>query len=220
MAVADVPAEPRVIPSLKQAWTNIWPSFWWLFLFGFIAGVANGVQGGDWVPVLGVRIFLDVAGGLLSLFLGVPLGFGLVKAHLAASRGEKPTWSDLGYAFRGRYWQSVLLGLLSFLIVLGGLILLVIPGIYLGVRLTFAGQRFVEGGLDARGAIKASFADTRGRWWSVFALALMSILLFLGGILALGVGVFVAMVLVSQMGVVYWRAIQARDEAPGAPAPS
>lgn len=216
MPAGDVPSEARIRPALKQAWTNIWPHFWWLLLFGVLAGLANGIEGSTRAETpSGLEVSLDVVGTLLTIFVGIPLGFGNVKAHLAASRGEKPTWQDLGYAFGPRYWQAIGLGLLSFLIVLGGLILLVIPGIYLAVKLAFAHVRFIEDGLGPTDAIRASFADVKGRWWSVFGLALMSLLLLVAGALALGVGVFVALVLIPQMFVVYWRALA---EGPSAPA--
>lgn len=223
MAVGDVPPEPRIKASIRQAWTNIWPSFWWLLLFGFLAMLAGGPGSGtgrsDVADADPVDIGINVVGGLLSVFVGIPLGFGVTKAHLAASRGEKPTWKDLGYAFGPRYWPSIGLGLLTVLIIIGGLILLVIPGIYWAVRLAFTHQRFVADGLGVKDAIRASFADTKGRWWSVFGLALMSLLLIVAGVLALIVGVFVALVLVHQAWVVYWRSVAARPAAPPPAAP-
>lgn len=222
MPVGAVPAEARIVPSLKQAWTNIWPNFWWLLLFTFLSMLAGG-PGSGWQDeeAGGLGVGLAVGGTLLSVFVGIPLGFGVTKAHLSASRGQKPTWGDLGYAFGPRYWPSVGLGLLSALIVVGGLLLLVVPGIYWAVRLAFTQQRFVEDGLGVRDAIRASFADTKGRWWNVFGLFWMSVLLVLGGLLALVVGIFVAFVLVGQMWVVYWRSVQAERgpyRAPGAAA--
>ena len=212
MAVGDIP-EPRVIPALKQAWTNIWPHFWWLLLFGFLTSLATGTSGGENVEVNGASLFLNIGGSLLAIFLGIPLSMGLVNAHLAASRGEKPTWHHMGYAFGPRYWPTIGLGLLSILIVVGGLILLIIPGIYLAVKLSFTSPRFIEDDLGVMDAIRASFADVKGRWWNVFGLALMAIPLIIAGLLALFVGVFVAMVLISQMSVVYWRGVQAQGPA-------
>lgn len=218
MAVGDVPSEPRIKASLKQAWANIWPNFWWLLLFGFLASAVGGVGGSpqageNWIDV---SLVVDVVGGLLSLFIGVPLSMGVTKAHLAASRGLKPTWQDFGYAFGPRYWPTVGLHVLTMLIVIGGLILLIVPGIYWGVRMAFASQRFIEDELGVMDAIRASRADVTGRWWSVFGLVLMAIALVIAGLLALIVGVFVSMVLIQQMFTVYWRSIQA--QAPVRPA--
>lgn len=206
MAVADVP-EARVIPSLKQAWTNIWPSFWWLLLFTFLVMVANSVGSGSQNNYTVTDGIIDGIGAVITIFVGIPLSFGLVKAQLAASRGEKPTWEDFGAFFKSRYWQSIGLGLLTALIVALGFALLIIPGIYLAVKLAFSGQHFVANETGIKESLKASFEDTKGRWWSVFGLVLLSIPLIIAGVLALGVGIFVSIVLIGQLSVVYWRAI-------------
>lgn len=207
MAVADVP-EARVIPSLKQAWANIWPHFWWLLLFTLILAIINSIQSGEnganYTLTDGI---LDGVGGLLSIFIGIPLSFGLTRAHLAVSRGDKPTWGDFGAFFKERYWQSIGLGLLVALIVSLGFALLIIPGIYLMVRMAFSGQHFIENGTGITDSIRASFEDTKDRWWPVFGMVLLSIGLILAGVVALVVGIFVAIVLVGQLTVVYWRAI-------------
>jgi hypothetical protein len=212
MVVADLPAEARVIPSLKQAWTNIWPSFWWLLLFGLIAGLANnGGSNNDYETFDLTAVIFDGVAILIGVFVGIPLTYGLIRSHLQASRGEKPVWADLALAFnKDRYWRSIGLSLLVAVIIIGGLILLIIPGIYLAVRLSFASYHFVDSDLPIKECLKASWADTDGRWWNVLGLALMAIPLFIAGVLALVVGVSVAIVLTSQMGVVYWRAIDQR----------
>ncbi|MGB1585553.1 MAG: hypothetical protein ACPHID_00720 [Thermoplasmatota archaeon] len=208
MAAGDLP-EARVIPSLKQAWTNIWPNFWWLLLFALIVSIVNGVQGSQTGTYTATDAVLDGVGGLLTIFVGIPLSFGLTKAHLAASRGEKPTWGHFGHYFKHRYFESIGLGLLVALLVVVGFALLVIPGIFLLVKVAFSGQHFIEHETGIVDSIKASFEDTKGRWWSVFGLILITIPLIIAGALALVVGIFVAIVLIQQMFVVYWRALHA-----------
>jgi hypothetical protein len=213
MAVGSLPPEPRVMESLKQAWTNIWPSFWILVLFAVLSTLANGVGNnvGRFAEPFSPTFFsLLGLGLLLSIFLGGPLSIGLTKAHLAASRGQKPTWADFGHGFQ-RYWASVGLVALTTLIVLVGFLLLILPGIFYAVRLAFVNQRFVADGLGIRDSLKASYEDTRGRFWPVIGLGVLSVLLILAGLLALIVGVFVALVLVTQTGVVYWRSIRERE---------
>ncbi len=210
MAVADVPSEVRVFASLRQAWTNMWSAFWILLGLTVIVVVASiaGQPGSFLSEEAGWQ--MQLAWGLFGLAMSVfvigPLTLGLVKAHLAVTRGQKPAFDDLGYGF-SRYLDAVLVTLLSFLIIAAGFILLIIPGIYLAVKLMFTTQRFVDDELSPVEAIKASWADTQGRWWRTFGLALLSIPLFIAGLLALGVGVLVAHVLVGQMNAVYWRSI-------------
>ncbi len=210
MAVGTVPVEPRVFASYGQGWTNMWPVFWILLvfaLFEFLVQVPGQV--GQLFPEDQWRIALvwSAIGLALAFFVGGPLGMGVVKGHLKASRGDKPELEDLGYGF-SRYWAAVLLSVLAFFIVAIGFILLILPGIYLAVRLTFVAHRFVNDGLEPMDAIKASFEDTRGRWWRTFALGLLAIPLFIAGLVLLGVGALVAAVWIEQAVTVYWRSIE------------
>lgn len=209
MAVGDVPPQARVFASIGQGWTNMWSAFWILLAFGVIEMIASALsQPGQFVPADNWQLSLALAPVAIAtgvLLIG-PLGLGVTKAHLKVTRGEKPEWSDLGYGFT-RWPQAILLTLLSMVIVIAGFMLLIIPGIYLAIKLTFAAFRFVQDDLDAMDAIKASWDDTKGRWWNVFGLMLMSIPLIIAGFLALGVGFFVAVVLIEQAAAVYFRAL-------------
>lgn len=210
MAVADVPAEPRIFASISQGWTNLRAHFWILVGFAVLTVVLGAVgNAGEWFPVGSTTaIVLGIVGGLFSLLLMAPLGYGVVQGHLKASRDEAPAWADLKAGF-ARYGQAVLLALLTVLIVAVGFVLLVIPGIYVMVRIAFAPYRFIQDGVGAVDAIKASFEDTKGRWWRTFGLILMAIPLIVVGALALFVGIFVALPLIHQMFTVYWRSIDA-----------
>jgi hypothetical protein len=207
MAVGDM-AQPRVGAAYGQAWTNMWPEFWVLVLMAIISMVGEIVSSGDFFIEFGwqTQTIVGFVSLLLSILVFGPLGIGIVKSHLAVSRGEKANLADLGYGFT-RYGQSVLLSLLSFLIVVGGLILLIIPGIYFAVKLSFATNRFVHDEMTANDAIRASFEDVKGHWWPTFGLAILAFLIAIGGLITLIFGVLVAIVWVSQANVVYWRAI-------------
>lgn len=209
MAVADLPAQAQVVPSLKQAWTNLWPAFWMLLAFTLIYYLVEGVQGSVPAGKEGA-VTVNIVGTVLTIFLGFPLAMGLTKAHLQASRGIKPAWNDFGYAFSNRYLPSIAFGLLLVIAVLIGFALLIIPGIYIAVKLTFAGYHFVDEGLGPIESFKASWESTKGRWWNTFGLALMSIPLVIAGALALGIGIFVSIPLTQQMVAVYWRSIGQR----------
>lgn len=196
----------------------MWPTFWILlgmavleFLVGAVSRPEQFVPEGDWV----MQLILAPIGLALSFFLIGPLSLGVVQAHLKTSRGETPEWSDLGYGF-SRYPQAVLVTVLSTLIVLGGFILLIIPGIFLAVRLAFTSYRFVDGDMDAMDAIKAAWEDTRGQWWRTFGFFLMTVPIAIAGLLALGVGIFVAMVLLAQASAVYYRSLAQARAAPEA----
>lgn len=206
MAPGEIP-EPRVFAALKQGWTNMWPSFWVLLGMVVLIMIAQGPSQTAQYTKGTTAIILGGVGGLLAIFLVIPLQMGATHANLAVSRGEKAEFSSLGYAFSRRYFPSIGVSLLVALIVMVGFVFLIIPGIYLSVKLSQASFRFVEDDLGVIAAMKASWEDTKGHWWPIFGMGFLTIGLFILGAIALGVGIFVAIVLVGQMTTTYWRAI-------------
>jgi len=63
--------------------------------------------------------------------------------------------------------------ILQTLVVLGGSLAIVIPGILVAVYLTVAGMVIVGDGKRGFGALMESFSLVRGRWWAVFGRALV-----------------------------------------------
>jgi len=82
----------------------------------------------------------------------------------------------------------ILLGL----ILIAGFILLIIPGIILGIRLYYTPFVLIEQKLGAIDAIKASWEMTRGHGGQVFLLFLLAIPITIGGFIALLIGVIPA----------------------------
>lgn len=77
------------------------------------------------------------------------------------------------------FWKMFLLNLLVILTVIGGLILLIVPGIIFGLRLSLAPYYLVDRKLDVMGAYKASWHATRGhlgKLWGIVGAALLMIL--------------------------------------------
>lgn len=74
------------------------------------------------------------------------------------------------------------------LLVFGGLILLVIPGIFAGIRLQFYTYYILEEQMNAFDALRASFEDTQGLTLQLFLFGLAAIVLNLAGMFFLGIG--------------------------------
>jgi hypothetical protein len=80
----------------------------------------------------------------------------------------------------------LLVGLLEGLAVFGALLLLVIPGIYVGVRLAFSKFAVLEQGLRGRAALVASWNMTKDKFWAIFGRQLAGGVVFgLGFIVAI-----------------------------------
>lgn len=76
------------------------------------------------------------------------------------------------------FWPLVLVGLLAGLATLGGFILLVLPGIYLAVRLAFAQISVIDNKKKGADALRDSWALTKNRFWPIFGRQLAGGIIF------------------------------------------
>jgi hypothetical protein len=132
---------------------------------------------------MGVSFFTQAAQTLISLFFGI----GGALFALGIVRQSNP---KIGLLFVGgtRFLSVVLAWLLYTVIVIGGAILLLIPGIYLGVRLGQWQVAIVDRELGPLDGLKASWEMTRGNFWRLFLLWFLSGWIIFFGMIALGVG--------------------------------
>jgi len=79
------------------------------------------------------------------------------------------------------------------LIVIGGLILLVVPGIYWAIKYQFAGFFIVDKNMSITEALHASGEMTKGLKWQLLLLDLAFLGIMILGGMALGVGILVAL---------------------------
>lgn len=120
------------------------------------------------IPTL--KIPLD----LINVFFLAPFlsGAGIYFVHRYVSTQT----SDLGGAF-GKALEklpNLILGFILYLIaVVLGLCLLIVPGIYVAIRLSFVLYGVVVDDLDAMSALKSSWNLVEGRWLSVFGAQLL-----------------------------------------------
>ena len=136
-----------------------------------------------------------LAGGVFGIFYCLPLLLGLSFIFLAAVRGETIKPGNIFAAFRN-YPQvlvltavfvvvpggvSVLLGLLTESVPALGVLLSVVWLIFcilLYCKLVFVPFLLVDRRLRAADALRSSWRMTRGREWQVFAVGLLSALMF------------------------------------------
>ena len=75
-----------------------------------------------------------------------------------------------------------------------GFALLIVPGIFLAVRLAFVPYLVVDEDLDPVAAFRESWRRTAPVGWAIFGAMLLAVPVVLGGILLLGVGVVPALI--------------------------
>lgn len=128
----------------------------------------------------------------VSLLVGGPLSGGFFVFCFKAVYGAKPEVGDLFKGF-SRFVPLLLVYIVSAIFIGLGIILLIIPGIYLAVSYSFAIPLIVDQNLDFWEAMETSRKTVSKCWGSVFALLILNGLVALLGILCFGVGIFVAL---------------------------
>jgi len=139
-----------------------------------------------------VRNDLPVASSILYLagwLLGFVVQMGLIKVCLKFCDGIKGEIDDLLSSFN--LLATFAVGsVLYFLIIFGGLILMIIPGIIWGIKFSFFSYFIVDKGLGPVQALKASAAATAGAKWDLFLFGLLLLLINLAGALCFLIGLF------------------------------
>ncbi|MCF7873861.1 MAG: hypothetical protein K9L84_03890 [Candidatus Omnitrophica bacterium] len=151
--------------------------------------------------ILGLLIFLT-----LGIFAG-PLvaGYNFVLIELLRKNKQKVEVSDL-FKFVNRFWPLTGLFYLHLLIILGGTILLIIPGIVFSIMLLYVFYLAADKGLSPKESIKRSWdiVSSKG-FWPNFAIAFLSGIImmlaqmvpFLGYLLGLFVSPFTVLLIAS-----------------------
>ncbi len=185
------------------------------WVIGFISGLVEGFLTAADASDLGKAIGFVVSFALQTL-LGVGTTALYLKAHEAPESAEV---SDLWHP--KYYWIYLATTILMSLIVVGGMILLIIPGIIFALMFQFATYLVVDRGLTPLEALKQSKRITDGHKWTLLLLALAVIGINLLGLIALIVGLLVSIPVTALAMVHAYRTLEhtANEVAPASSTP-
>lgn len=226
--------QPTVSESLGNGWYTMKKYFLYLLLAVVITGIFDGGfnlfrfnlsdhnfpgpgfnHNWDYVFPLSM-LFISVSAfvGLLIAFLVRPvISYGANLMFLQGVRNTSPEIRNLFIGFQRGFLNIVLANLLVVVIIIIGLIVLIIPGIIFACRLFMVPYLVMDKRLNAIEAIETSWRLTRGHGLSVFGLGLMSIPIFILGLIAFIVGVFPAMMWINASFASLYQAIITESEA-------
>jgi uncharacterized membrane protein len=142
------------------------------------------------------------------------LSMVVITVSLQVYDGREKKWLE-AYASIAQAGNFVAGMFLYCVIIAGGFILLIVPGIVWAVQFSFAGYLMLDEKLDPVAALRRSSALTRGVRMELFLLALILIGINLLGVLALGVGIFATIPLSWMAWTWVYRLLQ-RESAPAA----
>lgn len=182
---------------------NLWPVVGISFLNFLVQSVINQMFGFISRPAMDnmIQSHQATAGGIIMVagttILGMPFSSvllgGLFRYYLKLIRGQPAGIGDAFSGFTNGFTQLALLGLVQGLLVLVGLLLCVLPGIYLSVAWCFCSLLVADKGMDFWPAMEFSRKIVTKHWFIVLGFLLVIGLLGASGIIACCVGYLVTM---------------------------
>jgi hypothetical protein len=140
-----------------------------------------------WLVTVGLA-FVPVLGWIVGFVL---LG-GLDYMLLRRIRGERVQIGDVFDGFNRAFLDLTLAGLVKWLLTSLGLILCIVPGIYLAVGYVFALPLVIDKKMDFWTAMEVSRRVVHEHWWSMLALVIVLALVALAGFLLCGIGALIS----------------------------
>lgn len=191
--------------SVKECIAFGWRTFWskpWLFVQAGVAvtlvnllfslpgdilesaaKTATGVQA---TQLMLFSLIFALISFVAYIYLQIGTTYFTLKAHDSM---ENASLKDLVH-LKG-FWRYVGANILMLLAVVAGLILLIVPGIIVGIALSFTLYLVVDKGLGPVAAFKQSWTLTKGNRWTLFLLGLALFGINILGMLAVLVGLLV-----------------------------
>ena len=145
---------------------------------------------------------------VLSIILGCIFSLGYIKNIFQALDGDEPQFSAYGQQAR-KILTYFLSSILYALIICVGLGLLIIPGIYLALRLQFFTAIIVEEDGGILESLRRSWEITKGQAMPLFLVFLTMVGISIVGFLLFIVGIFVAIPLTYMMYAYTYRKLSA-----------
>ena len=209
-----VPAPQRAPFSATDAigygWKGFTANIGPLVIIGLVLAVATVLS--NWLSRGFDSWLLTITGNVLSVFISLVIGLGLIRAALAILDGGRPSVDQLvSTKDIGPY---IIASLLVAVIVTVGLILCVVPGLIAGFLLQFYGYAIIDRKTDSvttapqsspTGAIRASFEVVAANIGPLILLAVLCFLLNVAGALLCGVGLLVSLPVTSIAIAYAWR---------------
>jgi uncharacterized membrane protein len=174
--------------SIKQSFKNGWERFKidaglcvlaTLFMLA-LSSVGGGKEGHYGTFLLTIAIMV----------VTIIVKIGYTKIFLRMNNGEKPKFMEMFDEYK-LFWKYLGASVLYVLITVGGLILIIIPGIFWAIRFSFAPIIVIDTKIGPIKALKESYAITCGNFWKLFGFFVVMMLFNLLGLIIFGIGLLI-----------------------------
>lgn len=176
--------------SIKQTIKDSWSTFkrapWFFVFLTFVMLIINVVTENDNFIISGLAVIATIA-----------VGYIWTSVVLSAVDGkyELLQFNKLSHHFPTvkNFLYMIGIGLVTSIFILLGLVALIIPGLYIAARLMFANFAYVDRKGGVMDSVRFSWNLVRKDvFWKVVLVILTVIGLTIAGVVALGVGMFIA----------------------------
>jgi uncharacterized membrane protein len=147
---------------------------------------------------------------LLFQVVALLLEIGFVKITLKLFKKEKVSVSDLFSQYH-LFFKYLGASILYVLIVMGGFILFIVPSFIWGIKFMLFPYFIVEG-YGVIESLKKSAEITAGSKWDLFIFNALLSLISLAGILAFGIGILIAIPIVSMAAVFVYQKLKIKEK--------
>lgn len=183
------------LPSIGQLFSSTWKEyknrFLVFFMISFVANVLSLVF--QFVPEDSSQPWVWAAAAVLFLAMLYIALWGQGALTLAVRSSEKNDWTTFFTRSHNKILTLLWSGILTFLAVLGGTVLLIVPGIIFGIWFSFASFFIMYEDKKAIDSMKASKALVTGNVFGILVRWLVP------GVIALVISVIVSLLTVNSM---------------------
>ena len=199
----------EAVDNYRKGWKLTLKEFWPLLGVVAIIFIIDALS-----DMLGSNELFGLGGKIISVIWGFliigPIQMSSSWVFLKAVRKEKFKIGDMFSVFERNYWNAVGASFLTFVFVILGLILFIVPGIFFAVRLAFVPYLIIDKKMKAVEAVETSWSMTKGYSWTIFGMFLLAILLVIAGVIALGVGILFSIVWISSAFAVLYHSVSVK----------
>jgi len=201
--------------AISFGWNIMQKNFWFfagILAFIILVQCLHGVL--NYFIEKSDSLSITLLGSIIAIgfwILEVTLSLGLIRVSLDLADGLKGKFTTL-FSCTSFFIKYLIAQILYNLIVLGGLILLVIPGIIWAIKFQFFAYLIVDKRLGPIQALKKSSQITKGSKWDLFLLGILFFFINLLGVLLLFVGLFFTVPIVIMASVFVYRKLSSQLE--------
>lgn len=207
--------------SVGYGWDKLKQHFWKLVAatacmvgIGMVTSVFSGAMERNHAAGFGIMLFI---GMIAVIILSLMIKIGYTKFALAMHDGEVMPVKGIFDAY-GVFWKYIGVSILQGLIILGGMILLIVPGIVWAIKYSFAPLIVIDTKAGIKASLKESGNITNGAKWKLLGFYIVLGLINMVGYILLGLGLLASIPLSTLAYIHVYRKLSQKNAAVSAPA--